>query len=46
MKERQDICTPFEMKNITIAENKFPLLVENHIAVIIVDFYYLMEMLE
>ena len=46
MNERASRYTHFELKNITIDENKFTLLAQNCIAAITVYFYHLVEILE
>ena len=46
LNERASRYTHFELKNITIDENKFPLLAQNRIAASTVYFYHLMEILE
>ena len=46
LNERASRYTHFELKNITIDKNKFPLLAYNCVAAITVYFYHLMEILK
>ena len=46
LNERASKYTHFELKNITIDENKFPLLAQNRIAAITAYFYHLVEILD
>ena len=46
LNERASKYIHFELKNITIDENKFPLLAQNRIAAITAYFYHLVEILD